>query len=163
MMSRVLRGTGRYAMWWETIFDSPSIKTVIVFYLAGIMSMGTIAAIIAGESGAQAAFAATPKLAAVGTLVLIAGMAVHFLLERNQRARPEDQHDTIALGERLGGARVDDEGWVQLATRIPRSLRLELKLYCATSGTLMQDFIVAAIEEKLARAGTGSARQGPGD
>lgn len=43
------------------------------------------------------------------------------------------------------------EPWVQLATRIPVHLRRAMKLHCITAETTILDFVVAAIEEKLAR------------
>lgn len=45
----------------------------------------------------------------------------------------------------------EKEPWVQLATRIPISLRRKMKLHCITTETTMVDFIVAAIEEKIGR------------
>ena len=46
-----------------------------------------------------------------------------------------------------------DEAWVQLATRIPKALHRELKLYCVTHDTSVMEFVVAALEEKLTREG----------
>ncbi len=46
-----------------------------------------------------------------------------------------------------------EEAWVQLATRIPKTLHRQLKLYCVTSDTSVMDFVVAAIEERLGRVG----------
>ena len=43
--------------------------------------------------------------------------------------------------------------WVQLATRIPKSLHRDLKLHCVTVDTAVMDFVVKAIEEKLAGSG----------
>ena len=50
-------------------------------------------------------------------------------------------------------ARRDEEPWVQLATRIPKTLHRQLKLHCVTSDTSVMDFVVESLEEKLARAG----------
>jgi predicted HicB family RNase H-like nuclease len=44
-----------------------------------------------------------------------------------------------------------EEAWVQLATRIPKSLHRTLKLYCVTHDTSVMDFVVTALREKLAR------------
>ena len=44
-----------------------------------------------------------------------------------------------------------DEPWTQLATRIPKELHRRLKLHCVTHEIAVQDFVVAAIEEKLGR------------
>ena len=43
--------------------------------------------------------------------------------------------------------------WVQLATRIPKSLHRELRLHCVNVDTSLMDFVVKAIEEKLAGSG----------
>ena len=48
----------------------------------------------------------------------------------------------------------EDEYCVQLATRIPKELRQRLKLRCVESETSIQDFVVAALREKLAKTGT---------
>jgi hypothetical protein len=50
-------------------------------------------------------------------------------------------------------AKGEEEAWVQLATRIPKSLHRELKLYCVQSDTSVMDFVVDALREKLGRAG----------
>jgi len=50
-------------------------------------------------------------------------------------------------------ARDDSIVWVQLATRIPKSLHQELRLHCVTVDTSVMDFVVKAIEEKLAGSG----------
>jgi hypothetical protein len=44
-----------------------------------------------------------------------------------------------------------EEPWTQLATRIPKSVHRELKLYCVTQDIALMHFVVAAIEEKLGR------------
>jgi hypothetical protein len=46
-----------------------------------------------------------------------------------------------------------DEAWVQLATRIPKTLHRQLKLHWVQSDTSVMDFVVASLEEKLAKAG----------
>jgi hypothetical protein len=45
-----------------------------------------------------------------------------------------------------------DVAWVQLATRIPKELHRQLKLHCVECDTSVMDFVVAALEEKLAKA-----------
>ena len=45
-----------------------------------------------------------------------------------------------------------DDVWVQLATRIPKQLHRELKLHCVSAETSVMEFVIKAIEEKLARA-----------
>jgi len=51
----------------------------------------------------------------------------------------------------------EGEIWVQLATRIPKHLHRELKLYCVKSDVSVMDFVVNALEEKLQRDGRGRA------
>ena len=53
-------------------------------------------------------------------------------------------------------ARVEDEPWVQLATRIPKELHRKLKLHCVQTDVSVMEFVVAALEEKL---GTVSGRK----
>jgi len=48
-------------------------------------------------------------------------------------------------------ARETTEAWVQLATRIPKSLHRELKLHCVHADTSVMEFVIAALREKLAR------------
>jgi hypothetical protein len=43
-----------------------------------------------------------------------------------------------------------EEQQTTLATRIPKPLHRELKLYCVKADVLVQDFVVAAVREKLA-------------
>lgn len=45
----------------------------------------------------------------------------------------------------------ESEVWVQLATRIPKSLHRELKLHCVKSDVSVMEFVVKALEEKLSR------------
>ncbi len=55
----------------------------------------------------------------------------------------------------------DSEAWVQLATRIPKSLHRDLKLHCVTSETSVMDFVVKALEEKLGRTRGPRRRSAP--
>jgi hypothetical protein len=43
-------------------------------------------------------------------------------------------------------------GYVQLATRLPQSLLRRLKIWCVQNEVSMQDFVAAALREKLDRA-----------
>ena len=52
-------------------------------------------------------------------------------------------------------ARETTEAWVQLATRIPKSLHRQLKLHCVHADMSVMEFVVAALKEKLARQGRG--------
>jgi hypothetical protein len=42
---------------------------------------------------------------------------------------------------------------VQLATRIPKALHRELRLHCVYEDVRLMDFVLQALEEKLARSG----------
>ncbi len=53
------------------------------------------------------------------------------------------------MAKRMGA----DDVWVQLATRIPKELHRRLKLHCVQSDTSVMDFVVSALDEKLARSG----------
>ena len=55
----------------------------------------------------------------------------------------------MEAGEEEGGRMIQDEAWVQLATRVPKRLHRELKLHCVTSDETVMGFVVAAIQEKL--------------
>jgi len=57
-------------------------------------------------------------------------------------------------------AKREDEVWVQLATRIPKDLHRQLKLYCVESDTSVMDFVVQSLEEKLAKASGRKRRAG---
>jgi hypothetical protein len=52
----------------------------------------------------------------------------------------------------------DIEAWVQLATRIPKTLHRRLKLHCVRTETSVMGFVVTAIRGKLARE-SGKARR----
>lgn len=45
----------------------------------------------------------------------------------------------------------DGEVWVQLATRIPKTLHRQLKVHCVKTDESLMGFVVAALEEKLAK------------
>jgi predicted HicB family RNase H-like nuclease len=45
------------------------------------------------------------------------------------------------------------EAWVHVAAQITRRLHRTLKLQCAQTRTSVMDFVVEALEEKLAKAG----------
>jgi predicted HicB family RNase H-like nuclease len=45
----------------------------------------------------------------------------------------------------------DEQVWVQLATRIPKSLHRELKVHCVRAEESVMGFVVQALAEKLAR------------
>ena len=57
-------------------------------------------------------------------------------------------------------AEAEEVVWVQLATRIPKALHRELKLYCVNAESSVMDFVTKAIEEKL-RAGGGTRTRAP--
>lgn len=51
------------------------------------------------------------------------------------------------------------EVWVQLATRIPKALHRELKLHCVRTDVSVMEFVVKALEEKLAREASRAERR----
>ena len=53
----------------------------------------------------------------------------------------------------------ENEVWVQLATRIPKTLHRELKLYCVKSDVSVMEFVVSALQDKLARDGRSRERK----
>ena len=65
----------------------------------------------------------------------------------------------VLRGNRGAMASETTEPWVQLTTRIPKSLHRELKLHCVTADTSVMEFVTKAIEEKLARAGGAPAKR----
>lgn len=48
-----------------------------------------------------------------------------------------------------------DEAWVQLATRVPKRLHREVKLFCVRRDVRLMTFVVGAIREKLGRESRG--------
>jgi hypothetical protein len=54
---------------------------------------------------------------------------------------------------------VESEGWIQLATRIPKSLHRELKLHCLKAERPMMHFFVAALREQLATESRGTRQR----
>ena len=55
----------------------------------------------------------------------------------------------------------DAEVWVQLATRIPKTLHRTLKLHCVQTDTSVMAFVVGGLQEKLARDATRARRATP--
>ena len=55
----------------------------------------------------------------------------------------------------------DSDVWVQLATRIPKTLHRTLKLHCVTTDVSVMAFVVAALQEKIARETTRARRATP--
>lgn len=53
----------------------------------------------------------------------------------------------------------EDDVLIQLATRIPKALHREIKLYCVQSGISVMEFVAAALEDKLRRSGGRPARR----
>jgi predicted HicB family RNase H-like nuclease len=54
---------------------------------------------------------------------------------------------------------INDEVWVQLATRVPKPLHRELKLHCVKSDVSVMAFVVEALTEKLQREPAGKAER----
>ncbi len=46
----------------------------------------------------------------------------------------------------------DDDVLIQLATRIPKGLHREIKLFCVQTGISVMEFVAAALEDKLRRS-----------
>jgi hypothetical protein len=55
-------------------------------------------------------------------------------------------------------ARSGEVVWVQLATRIPKSLHRELKLHCVQAEISVMGFVTKAIAEKLTAPSPSEAR-----
>jgi hypothetical protein len=53
----------------------------------------------------------------------------------------------------------DDDVLIQLATRIPKGLHREIKLFCVHNGISVMEFVAAALEEKLRKSGVRAARR----
>jgi len=51
------------------------------------------------------------------------------------------------------GAADENEAWVQLATRIPKTLHRSVRLHCVEVEMSIMEFVIAAIERKLQRDG----------
>jgi len=52
----------------------------------------------------------------------------------------------------------DDEAFVTLATRIPKTLHHQLRVYSVETGISQMEFVCAALEEKLRASGARSGR-----
>ena len=61
----------------------------------------------------------------------------------------------------LGRSRQDTS--VQLATRVPKNLHRALRLYCVRAGVSLMEFVVQALEEKLAREARQNRRRARAD
>jgi len=53
----------------------------------------------------------------------------------------------------------EEDVLIQLATRIPKGLHREIKLYCVHTGISVMEFVAAALEEKLRRSTARSPRR----
>ena len=54
----------------------------------------------------------------------------------------------------------DDEAFVTLATRIPKTLHHQLRIYSVETGISQMEFVCAALQEKLRESGARGARTG---
>ena len=54
----------------------------------------------------------------------------------------------------------DDDVLIQLATRIPKGLHREIKLFCVQTGISVMEFVAAALEDKLRRSPDRGRRSG---
>ena len=57
----------------------------------------------------------------------------------------------------------EDDVLIQLATRIPKGLHRDIKLFCVHSGISVMDFVAAALEEKLRRSSYRTGRRSGGN
>ena len=53
----------------------------------------------------------------------------------------------------------DDDVLIQLATRIPKGLHREIKLYCVQNSISVMEFVATALEEKLRKSGAKAGRK----
>ena len=53
----------------------------------------------------------------------------------------------------------EDDVLIQLATRIPKGLHRDIKLFCVHSGISVMEFVAAALEEKLRKGAGRSGRR----
>jgi hypothetical protein len=56
----------------------------------------------------------------------------------------------------------EDDILIQLATRIPKGLHREIKLFCVHNGISVMEFVAAALEEKLRKSTLRPARRSAG-
>jgi hypothetical protein len=53
----------------------------------------------------------------------------------------------------------EDDILIQLATRIPKGLHRDIKLFCVHEGISVMEFVAAALEEKLRRSAVRAGRR----
>ncbi|HZP41649.1 MAG TPA: hypothetical protein VFD84_09065 [Candidatus Binatia bacterium] len=53
----------------------------------------------------------------------------------------------------------DDDVLIQLATRIPKGLHREIKLFCVHNGISVMEFVATALEEKLRKSSVRGGRR----
>ena len=56
----------------------------------------------------------------------------------------------------------EDDVLIQLATRIPKGLHREIKLFCVHQGMSVMEFVAAALEEKLRKSTVRAGRRATG-
>ena len=56
----------------------------------------------------------------------------------------------------------EDDVLIQLATRIPKGLHREIKLFCVQQGLSVMEFVAAALEEKLRKSTVRAGRRTAG-
>ena len=54
----------------------------------------------------------------------------------------------------------EDDILIQLATRIPKGLHREIKLFCVQGSISVMEFVAAALEEKLRKSAPRGSRRG---
>lgn len=53
----------------------------------------------------------------------------------------------------------EDDVLIQLATRIPKGLHREIKLFCVQTGISVMEFVAEALEDKLRKSSAKAARK----
>jgi predicted HicB family RNase H-like nuclease len=54
----------------------------------------------------------------------------------------------------------EDDVLIQLATRIPKGLHREIKLFCVHNSISVMEFVAVALEEKLRKSSARGSRRG---
>ena len=78
--------------------------------------------------------------------------------QRDQRGDAQ----ILSLCDGIGHAAADRPNLIQLATRIPKGLHREIKLFCVQQGLSVMEFVAAALEEKLRKSTVRAGRRSVG-
>ncbi len=69
----------------------------------------------------------------------------------DKRIKRQRSTRRLVAGGEQGPAPGGSEPWVQLATRIPQTIRRKLRIHCVKTETPLMHFVVDALTEKLRR------------